>query len=245
MAVVVPKPVVLLLGAGSNIGDAVVRYFSANKFRVAAVSRSMEEGVDSGGVLNITADLGNPDAVPTIFTKVEAHWDVPTVVIYNAASRTLQLPNDPMSTFSITQYQHDHNVNVASALVACLFAVKGFARLPPSTLKTFFYTGNKLHVMSSPQALTFGMDKAAMAHCIWDCVVAYHEAGYKFYCTDERLSDGRPARELMSGEARAKAMLALVEEPAQQPWCYTLVKGKGYVNFEDLDKGAARNVDAE
>jgi hypothetical protein len=88
------------------------------------------------------------------------------------------------------------------------------------------------------------MDKA-MAHCIWDCVAAYHEAGYKFYYTDERLSDGRPARELMSGEVRTKAMLALVEEPAQQPWYYTLVKGKGYVNFEDLDKAPARIVNAE
>ncbi|OQU93780.1 hypothetical protein CLAIMM_00252 [Cladophialophora immunda] len=245
MAVVVPNPVVLLLGAGPNIGDAVVREFSANKFRVAAVSRSREEGIDSAGVLNITADLSNPDEVPTIFTKVEAYWGVPTIVIYNAAARTLQLPNDPMSTFSLPQYQHDHNINVAGALIACLFAVKGFARLPPSTLKTLFYTGNKLHVMSSPQALTFGMDKAAMAHCIWDCVVAYREAGYKFYYTDERLSDGRPARELMSGEVRAKAMLALVEEPAQQPWYYTIVKGKGYVNFEDSDKGAARKCEAE
>lgn len=64
-------------------------------------------------------------------------------------------------------------LNVASALASAREAVAGFKTLPPSTLKTFIYTGNKLYKMPWPHVLYFGMSKSAAAHMVWDCSVAY------------------------------------------------------------------------
>src|ERR1700761_3853295 len=164
MALTSSRPVVLLLGGGPNIGEAVTKHFTEQQFRVAVVSRSRQDGIGHDGVLNISADLSNPAVVATIFNTVETQWDPPTVVIYNAGARTLLPPNDPMKDFSLAQFQQDHNTNVVSAILACHYAIIGFAKMPPSPLKTFFHTGNKLKVMPSPQVLTFGMHKAAMAH---------------------------------------------------------------------------------
>jgi len=234
------RPVVLLLGGGSNVGEAVIKQWS-RQFHIAIVSRNRNDGVDASGVFSIAADLSDPEVVPSIFNKVKEHWgQPPTIVIYNAAARTLLSPKDPVTDITLAQYQKDHNTNVVSALVALQHTLKGFAKLPPSTLKTFFYTGNKLKARPLPPVLTFGMDKAAMAHAIWDCTIAYTESGYKFYFPDERFADGALAGEERNGEALAEMMLALVEDPMQQAWYHTFVKGKGYTDFEEVDRQADR-----
>ena len=233
------KPVVLLLGGGPNTGQAVIEHFSP-QFHIAVVSRTRKDGISPTGILNISADLSDPTAIPSIFTRVTQQWESPSVVIYNAAARTVLPPDDPLSEFSLAQYQHDHNVNVASAILSTQHAVSGFATLPPSPYKTFIHTGNKLHAMPAPPVLMFGMHKAAMAHAVWDCTVAYGDRGYKFYFTDQRFADGRAAREGMSGEASATVMLGLVDDPVQRAWYHTFVEGRGYVDFGEVDKVAGR-----
>ena len=124
--------------------------------------------------------------------------------------------------------------------MAAHHAVQGFKLLPPSNLKTFFYTGNKLPSMAAPTVMHFGMGKSAAAHMIWDCSTAYRKHGYKFYYTSERLSDGDAAREARSGKAGAEVCLQLVENPEQLPWNYTFVKDAGYQDFSVVDMESAR-----
>ena len=73
-------------------------------------------------------------------------------------------------------------------------------------------------------------------HADGDSQVAYADTGYKFYFPDQRFADGSLAGEQMSGEALAERMLALVEDPVQQAWYHTFVQGKGYVDFEQVDR---------
>lgn len=79
----------------------------------------------------------------------------------------------------MNDFNREMSINVTSAILAAHLAVRGFKELPPLTRKTFFYTGNKLPVMPSPQALYFGMGKVGISHMIWDCSIGYRESGFK------------------------------------------------------------------
>ncbi|KAH8889216.1 putative short-chain dehydrogenase [Thozetella sp. PMI_491] len=209
------KPVLLLLGAGPNLGKNVTDTFILKGWRVALVSRSTVDLQDTS-ILQLKANLSEPSSIATVFEKVRLMWDHPTVVLYNGASRTLLAAEDPLAGLDMDQYQRDMAINITNALVAAQYAVEGFKLLPPSDFKTFFYTGNKLPSMSAPAVMHFGVGKSAAAHMIWDCSTAYQKQGYKFYFTSERLPDGKPAREGRSGKAAAEVCLHLVETPEQQ-----------------------------
>lgn len=250
MSVPTSRPVVLLLGSGSNTGAATISHFTSHGFCVVAVSRSASPGVSPHNphLLNISADLSDPSCIPTIFSTVKSHFGTPpTIVIYNAASRTVLPPTDPIgSSFSLNQYNADTATNVTSALLAAHHTILNWqssmsnndentSQSPPAN-KTFIYNGNKLPRMSSPPVLTFGMHKTAMLHCMRDLSMAYGVThGWKFYFTDERTSDGEPARENVSGEAAAEEMSKLVLDGKQRAVYYSFVKGKGYRDFERGD----------
>ncbi|KAL9615969.1 MAG: hypothetical protein Q9160_009113 [Pyrenula sp. 1 TL-2023] len=192
------KPILLILGSGTNIGRSLATHFSTNGFLVASVSRSKTNSLSPDGThLSIQADLSDTGCVEGIFEKVLSTWGgAPSVVVYNATSRTLLPSDDPLSTsaststnpdstlsspsaFSPAQFTHDLTVNITSALTAAHHAIRGFKSLPPSPLKTFIYTGNRLPAMAKPEVLYFGMCKAAVAKMVWDLGVGYAGEGYK------------------------------------------------------------------
>lgn len=96
-----------------------------------------------------------------------------------AYSRALLADEDPLSNVSLDDAERDYAVNALSALAAAKAAVAGFARLPPGTLPTFIYTGNKLNVLPTPNVLTFGMGKTSVWHMIATLVKGYKAKGYR------------------------------------------------------------------
>ena len=74
-------PVLLILGAGSNVGSGVARAFAAKGYKVATTSRS-QEGKDKD-TLHIQSDLSDPSSVAGVFTKVREAVGPPSVVVYN------------------------------------------------------------------------------------------------------------------------------------------------------------------
>jgi NAD(P)-dependent dehydrogenase (short-subunit alcohol dehydrogenase family) len=76
------SPVVLILGAGPNIGQSVARAFAAKGYRVAVASR---KATSTPGQLHIPSDFSNPSAVGTAFAKVKEALGIPSVVVYNGA----------------------------------------------------------------------------------------------------------------------------------------------------------------
>ncbi|KAF2736415.1 NAD(P)-binding protein [Polyplosphaeria fusca] len=230
-------PIILIFGAGPNIGRSVTELFISKGYRVALVSRRPQTSSESenADVWRFQRDLSNPETVPDVFKQLEAKWGIPNVVIYNGVSRTVLNGDDPLGSFSYDQLDHDLTVNVKSVVQAAHFAVEGFKKLPSSTKKTFIYTGNKLSVMSLPMVLYFGICKSGISHMIWDCNIAYRKDGFRFYFVDERREDGNPVMEHVSGTAAAETYLKLAENSEQQRWHYTFVHGKGYLDFEAQD----------
>ena len=81
------SPVILILGAGPNIGQAVAWTFASKGYKVALAAWSLREADSTDNQLNITSDFANPDDVVNAFTRVKKVLGIPSVVVYNGKSR--------------------------------------------------------------------------------------------------------------------------------------------------------------
>ncbi|KAI1505801.1 putative short chain type dehydrogenase [Biscogniauxia marginata] len=225
-------PTVLILGAGPNIGQATAETFAAAGFQVAVASRSPK--LDPK-FRHFVFDASNPETVPALFEQVSSAVGVPSVVIYNLYNAKRSDAEHPFDS-ELDQFQDLLNVNVTSVYITAREAVKGFEKLGAEGLGpqggTFIFTGNLLNGTAVPGLLSFGIGKSASAHLIQHlALAAYPGKPYKFYYGDERHEDGSPMTRDLGGEAHGKKYLELAQDPKQQPWLYTFVGGKGYVEF--------------
>lgn len=77
------SPILLILGAGPNIGKHVAQAFAAKGYRVALASRT-DHGTTGPNQIYIPVDLTKPDTIPGVFEKVKAEFGAaPSVVVYN------------------------------------------------------------------------------------------------------------------------------------------------------------------
>lgn len=77
-----PK-VIIIFGAGANVGLATARKFAEEGYKVAAVSRNPSEELKQIASLILPADLKDPSQVEAVFDKVTQQLGVPDVVVYN------------------------------------------------------------------------------------------------------------------------------------------------------------------
>ncbi|KAJ5666623.1 hypothetical protein N7462_011032 [Penicillium macrosclerotiorum] len=227
------SPVVLILGAGPNIGQSIARAFAARGYKVALSARSLKDEDSSSNQVTICSDLSDPQSVIKVFSKVKESLGVPSVVVYNAAAATINDAKDPLS-LALSDFTRDLNINTTSAFVAAQQAALGFGELPESASKTFIYTGNMLNTTSLPPLLSLGVGKSAMAHVVESAAKAYTDRGFKFYYADQRKADGTPMYNEIDGEAHAEFYFQLAEGKSQEPWQQTFVKGLGYKRFPIL-----------
>ncbi|KAF1963672.1 NAD(P)-binding protein [Byssothecium circinans] len=223
-------PVLLLFGAGANVGQSVARAFAAKGYKIALVSRSQKDNTNIPNAIHISSDLSDPSSVPGVFAKVSEKLGTPSVVVYNAAAVVPTKPEDPLSN-PTEHFIKDLNINTTSAYNAGQQAVLGFQKLPATASKTFIYTGNLLNTSIIVPYLDLGVGKSATAHIIQVAAEAYKDKGYKFYYADERKADGSSAGQEVDGDAHAELYVVLAEGKAQGPWQQTFVKGKGYQKF--------------
>jgi len=226
-------PVLLVLGAGPNVGLSVIRKFRKQGYKVAAAARHPTVPAD----LVITADFSDTGAVKAAFEKVKEELGVPSVVVYNAYSFHPS-PSDPFS-LSIADFQTDLVVNTTSAFAAAQEATRGFEQLPADASKTFIFTGNILNIPGRliPAAASLGAGKSATAHLIANAAAAHAGKGYKYYYADERTPEGEPVMRDISGDAHGEFYYELARGREQGPWLATFVKGRGYVDFSAKDRG--------
>ena len=78
-----PDPVILILGAGPNVGLSVARKFAAENWKVAAVARTIKDEVKQTAHQVLVADFTDSEGISKIFGEVEAKLGIPNVVVYN------------------------------------------------------------------------------------------------------------------------------------------------------------------
>ncbi|KAF2731141.1 putative short chain type dehydrogenase [Polyplosphaeria fusca] len=226
------SPIVLILGAGPNVGKAVAHKFAAKGYKVALAARSVKEADSTDTQLNIPSDFSKTDDVVNAFAKAKEVFGIPSVVVYNVSAVTFTPANDAFA-MSLAEFSRDTTINIHSAFVAAQQAVLGFAQLPASAARTFIYTGNVLNVAILPKFLSAGVGKSGAAHMIWTASDAYKDRGYKFYYADERKPDGSPKYRI-DGDAHAKLYWELANGETQGPWMQTFVSGEGYKQFDTI-----------
>jgi NAD(P)-dependent dehydrogenase (short-subunit alcohol dehydrogenase family) len=191
------QKVVLILGAGSNIGESTSRAFAAKGYKVALASRSAKSDEDTADLKHFPIDLSKPSSVPELFIKVKEALGIPSVVIYNGNHNSLAplIPscshfpkaaaatfNDPDNTFSIslTDFEQNLAINTISPYAAAQQATLGFAELPESASRTFIYTGNMLNTgIIFPPLLTLGLGKNATSYLVHHAATTLAEKGFK------------------------------------------------------------------
>ncbi|KAK7699365.1 hypothetical protein SLS64_011661 [Diaporthe eres] len=221
------SPVILIFGVGANTGLATATKFAKEGYKVAGVSRNPSAEVKAATDLIVPADLTDPKTVEAAFEKVTKELGVPHVVVYSASDGQMNSTEDPI-TVSSARLTEILTVSTISAYAAARLAVKGWATLPASAKKAFFYVGNMTNTQVFPETHTLGMAKNAAAYFIETAAEAYKRAGrdYKFYYVDERLENDESVMMDIDGGAHALEFWKLAHEvEGQSHWCWTFVKG--------------------
>jgi short-subunit dehydrogenase len=73
------KYIVLILGAGSNLGLHIAKHFKSHGFKIAIVSRNLKIHHED----SIYEDLADPANMKAIFEECRKHLEIPNIVIYN------------------------------------------------------------------------------------------------------------------------------------------------------------------
>lgn len=174
--------VALILGAGPGIGTHVAKKFASVGYKVAVVSRSGSGGKTAEGFLSLKADFTNSDCIPAIFDQVKSEFEAPpSVVVYNAAVRTLPPTPDDMFSTTAAILAKDLHVNTLTPFIAAQQAISGWKTLPEDTKKAFIYTGNIMNVKTLPLAatITLGMGKSASSFWISLADALHSSKGYR------------------------------------------------------------------
>lgn len=176
------NPVALILGAGPGIGASVAKKFASVGYNVAIVSRSGSGGKTAEGFLSLMADFSKSDSIPAIFDQVRTEFQAPpSVVVYNAAVRTVPPTPDDMFSVTATTLAKDLEVNTLSPFIAAQQALSGWETLPGDTKKVYIYTGNILNIKTLPMAatITLGMGKSASSFWISLADALHSDRGYR------------------------------------------------------------------
>ncbi|KAI1741386.1 putative short chain type dehydrogenase [Xylaria scruposa] len=228
------EKIVLIIGAGPNLGSGIASKFRDGGYKVALAARSLTPGLSSEGTLGIKIDLADPTSVPQMFETVKQTWGIPNIVVYNGAKRLVTPPEDPFSA-SLETIKASRAVGFDSAYIAAQEALTGFKLLPKSTPKAFIFTGNTLNQIAIPGVSPFAYGKVAAAMMIEYAANAYGGSGFRFYYADERFKDGLPVAEDRDGEAHGNMYWELAHEEEQSKWQVTFTKEGGRREFIGKD----------
>ncbi|KAK4033726.1 hypothetical protein C8A01DRAFT_39812 [Parachaetomium inaequale] len=234
------KPVVLVFGAGANIGAALVRKFSGAAYRVAAVSRNAADPPvpsPDGGTLAVRADLSHPAQVSHAFDAVRQTWGAfPSVVIWNVANVTASPDQNNIFSVPLPSFDKDLALMVTSPFAAAgkCFEVWGAAGEESTAApKRFIMTGNiqPKVIVPLPDFTTIGVAKAGAAYWVGAADLFYKKRGWRFFFAEERSAEGTPMGFTPGAESHAEMFLSLSEGSEDLPSYITFVNGK-YHAFE-------------
>lgn len=178
-----PKPVVVIFGAGANVGSALIKKFIKAGYRVAAVRRSAPDPAvpsDDGCKLAIRADLYEPSHIPVVFETIKKTWDMsPKVVIWNSGPVTPSPDPDNIFSIPVDAINRDLAISVTSSFVAAGEAVKGWQST--GIEGRVIMTGNIQPKMIFPSAdfTTLGIAKSGAAYWLGTADALYRSKNWR------------------------------------------------------------------
>ncbi|KAI0049530.1 hypothetical protein FA95DRAFT_861628 [Auriscalpium vulgare] len=210
-------PVAFIIGAGSNVGQAVGETLKGLGYKVALGSRSGKTPGD--GFLAVKIDITDPKTVAAAFNTVTAELGIPSVVIFNPNSyEHLPKEKDPLSLPYASFQRH---VTFGTAVFdAAQHALAGFRKLGPSSAgapRTFITTGN-VSPFWKPSAtfVTIQVQKVVSLYLSELFAGSYKKEGFQFYfALQVNEKGGPPVDGEFSGDAHAAAYKRILESASQ------------------------------
>jgi NAD(P)-dependent dehydrogenase (short-subunit alcohol dehydrogenase family) len=177
--------VLLILGAGKNVGQYTAAKFSENGYKVALAARSLTTTslpTASDTTLHIKADVTVPSDIIQAFSFTTATFGAPNIVVYNGAIRLTTPPDDPLFA-SLDDLKACRAVSVDGAYIAAQQALASFRQLPKDVPTAFLFTGNALNQLPIPGVMPFAVAKVAAAMIVEYAANAYGALGYRYELT--------------------------------------------------------------
>jgi len=115
---------ILITGAGSGIGRATARAFSAAGWQVGLIGRRAEALEETGGGLVLPCDVADPAAVEAAFARAVAGWGRLDVLFNNAG---LSAPAAPIDEIAVDTWMQVNAVNI-TGMFLCARAAFGQMR---------------------------------------------------------------------------------------------------------------------
>lgn len=149
-------PLLLLLGAGPGLGQALARRFGREGFRLALIVPPGASAAAWVGelqatlpVLAVEVDLAEPGALAPALAHIEAWGGLPEVLIAHASRGA----RGPLAEQGEAELMRDQRVNVAAPLEALRWA--------RPALRTLFFSGGGLALAPKPGEGAPALGKAA------------------------------------------------------------------------------------
>ena len=148
----------LVVGAGTGLGAAFARVFSAEGVRVALAARhpdKLSAACDETGARAFACDTTVEEEVSRLFASVEEELGAPGIVIYNASARV----RGPVADLDAAAVQ---NALAVTAFGAFLVGREAARRMLPKGSGAIFFTGASASVKGYAQSAPFAMGKFAL-----------------------------------------------------------------------------------
>lgn len=153
------SPVALIIGAGPNIGQSVIRKFASQGYKVGVAARSVKEADSTDSQLNIPSDFTKTEDVVNAFDRVKKAFGIPSVVVYNGKFLPLRGRRQPTNTSQSAKVPSHHPMTPSPSLSKTSPATRMSTstvplspRNKPSQVSLNFR--NRLHVLSSILAMS-------------------------------------------------------------------------------------------
>lgn len=173
------RPVVVIFGAGPNIGFAIAKKFSSAGYRVATVSRTKPGGAQDGVDFHAEAELSDPHTVPAVFDRVHRQFNAsPKVIVWTAAHVSHSPDKNNIFSVPIEDVEKDLAIAVTGPWAAANEAVKSWKE---GEKGVFIYTGNIMAkaVFPHPDFTTLGTAKRAASYMIEAADMQYKAKGWR------------------------------------------------------------------
>ncbi|KAF9534370.1 hypothetical protein CPB83DRAFT_879582 [Crepidotus variabilis] len=217
--------VAFIIGAGSNVGNAVASKLKEQGYKVALGSRNPKvDDKDKGYYFPVKVDAQSKESVLAAFQSVNKELGPVNVVVYNAAGAFA--PPNPKDFLSIPLDDYFKQSTVGlNAYTAAQAALPNFRDpIHKNHPKAFIVTGNILAfnwVSSSLVYHTLGIQKVVEARLVATSAEVYEQEGFKFYYAHLVGKDGGipdyKEEFTKSGKTHADVYWKLINEE-KKPW---------------------------
>ena len=222
------KPLAIVAGAGSGLGQALMRQFATEGCRAVGYSRSPQDEAfdEDGNPLDVRVlDLADAAVAGAALNEVIAEFGPPKVVVHNTAHLIIR----PFAEISPSEFEETWKAMVQSAVVL------GQASLPAMAAAgggTFIVSGATASLRGGAKFSAFASAKFALRGLTQAMAREYHDAGVHVVHTIlDGIIDTPRSRELHPLDP---ARMLKPEDIAENYWFLTRQPQSAWSNELDL-----------